>query len=92
MGNLIVVTTDTRAGNFTPGVAAQALVHTNRAPMVGDLRGIVSRAVSTARATGRDYMAQSRAAAVAVTAVRPDLTLGQALDAVMRLRDLGDAA
>jgi hypothetical protein len=53
-----------------------------------DLKGIVSRTVSGARATGRDYMGQSRAAAAAVMSVRPDLTFGEALDAVIRLREI----
>ncbi len=54
----------------------------------GDLRGIVSRTVSSARASGRDYMGQSRAAAAAVMSVRPDLSFGEALDAVIRLREI----
>jgi hypothetical protein len=53
-----------------------------------DLRGIVTRTVSSARATGRDYMGQSRAAATAVMSVRPDLSFGEALDAVVRLREI----
>lgn len=56
-------------------------------PEVGDVRGIVARAVSSARAQGRDYVGQCRAAAAAVMAVRPDLTSHQAFDAVTRLRD-----
>ncbi len=55
-------------------------------PALRDLEGIVARTVTRARAAGRDYMSQSRAAAAAVLAVRPDLSLGQALDAVERLR------
>ena len=35
-----------------------------------DVRGIVERAVSMARAFGRDYLAQSRVAAQSVAAVR----------------------
>jgi hypothetical protein len=53
-----------------------------------DLRGIVSRTVTSARASGRDYMGQSRAAAAAVMSVRPDLSFGEALDAVIRLREI----
>lgn len=53
-----------------------------------DLRGIVLRTVSSARASGRDYMGQSRAAAAAVMSVRPDLSFGEALDAVIRLREV----
>ncbi len=56
-------------------------------PATFDLRGVVSRAVSTARAAGCDYMGQNRAAAAAVAAVRPDLSPRQALDAVTRVRD-----
>ena len=55
-------------------------------PLLRDLEGIVARTVTRARAAGRDYMSQSRAAATAVLAVRPDLSLGQALEAVERLR------
>jgi hypothetical protein len=51
-----------------------------------DLEGVVARTVRSARAQGRDYMSQSRAAAQAVMAVRPDMSLGQALDVVERLR------
>ena len=54
---------------------------------LGDVRGIVERAVTSARAAGRDYLGQSQAAAAAVVAVRPDLSPRQALDAVMRMRD-----
>lgn len=57
------------------------------APATFDLRGVVARAVSSARAQGFDYMGQNRAAAAAVSAVRPDLTPRQALDAVTRVRD-----
>jgi hypothetical protein len=56
-------------------------------PPTFDLRGVVSRAISSARAAGFDYMGQSRAAAAAVSAVRPDLSPRQALDAVTRVRD-----
>ncbi len=56
-----------------------------------DVRGVVSRVVSLARAAGRDYVAQSRAAAMAVIAVRPDLSPREAWDTVSRLRDMGDA-
>jgi len=53
-----------------------------------DVHGIISRAVSLARETGRDYITQSHAAARAVLAVRPDLSMGQAHEAVVRLREL----
>ena len=53
---------------------------------MGDVRGIIDRAVSGARAAGRDYMGQCNVAAAAVMAVRPDLTLREAFAAVTRLR------
>ena len=56
-------------------------------PVIGAVRGIVARAVSSARAAGRDYVGQCHAAAAAVSAVRPDLSLREAFDAVTRLRD-----
>jgi hypothetical protein len=52
-----------------------------------DLQGVVARALRSARATGRDYLGQTEAAARAVVAVRPDLTLSQAMVAVNWLRD-----
>jgi hypothetical protein len=55
---------------------------------VDDLRGIVVRTISTARACGRDYIAQSHLAADAVARVRPDLTPLEVFDAVRRVRDL----
>lgn len=70
----------TRAAS--PGVATAV------APVLRDLEGVISRSVTSARAAGRDYLSQSRAAAVAVLAVRPDLSLGQALEAVTRLREV----
>ena len=54
---------------------------------VDDLRGIVARAVLTARASGRDYVGQSHLAAAAVAQVRPDLTTVQVFDAVRRVRE-----
>lgn len=51
-----------------------------------DLEGVVSRSVAAARAQGRDYMAQNRAAASVVMSVRPELSLSEALDVVTRLR------
>lgn len=56
-------------------------------PATGDLRGIIDRAVSSARASGRDYVGQCHMAAQAVMAVRPDLSAREAFDAVSRLRD-----
>ena len=52
-----------------------------------DVHGIISRAVSLARAAGRDYDAQSRAAATAILAVRPDLSMDEALQTVFFLRE-----
>lgn len=68
-------------------MASMNLASGSFAPATFDLRGVVSRAISSARAQGFDYMGQNRAAAAAVSAVRPDLTPGQALDAVTRVRD-----
>lgn len=72
------------------GMAAASRVATALAgaPALRDLEGVVARTVRMARAQGRDYMSQSRAAASAVLAVRPDLSFGQALDAVERLREV----
>lgn len=52
-----------------------------------DLQGVVDRALGSARASGRDYLGQTDAAARAVVAVRPDLTMSQATLAVNWLRD-----
>ena len=65
------------ASSIPPSVVAE----------IGDVRGIVTRAVSSARAQGRDYVGQCHAAAQAVMAVRPDLNSRQAFDVVTRLRD-----
>ena len=75
--------------NVGGGFLAAPLISTALSqPVPPDLEGIISRTVVQARATGRDYMAQDRAAATAILAVRPDLSLGQALEAVTRVRDL----
>lgn len=85
-----VVSTETYGRSFTavpvPPVAPR--MSQVRRFNAGDVRGIVLRTVSSARASGRDYMGQSRAAATAVMSVRPDLTFGEALDAVIRLREI----
>jgi hypothetical protein len=52
-----------------------------------DVQGVVKRALSAARAAGRDYVGQTEAAARAVAAVRPDLSLQDAVWAVNWLRD-----
>ncbi len=57
-------------------------------PFPRDLEGIIARTVGNARAAGRDHMAQDRAAAVAIMAVRPELSIGEALETVTRVRDL----
>ncbi len=69
------------------GPAAVPFARVMGAPAMSDLRGIVDRAVSGARATGRDYVGQCHMAAAAVMAVRPDLSAREAFDAVTRLRD-----
>lgn len=67
---------------------ASSMVPPSMAPSaMGDVRGIINRAVSSARAAGRDYVGQCHAAAAAVSAVRPDLSPREAFDAVTRLRD-----
>ena len=53
-----------------------------------DLDGIIARSLGAARAQGRDYLSQSRAAAAAVLAVRPDLSFGQAFATVTKARDV----
>jgi hypothetical protein len=73
---------------FSPAVAPTALgVSALGTSGMGDVRGIILRAVTSARAAGRDYVGQCHAAAAAVIAVRPDLSLREAFDAVTRLRD-----
>lgn len=71
----------------SPGLSQAPFSPVMGAPVLGDLRGIVDRAVSSARATGRDYVGQCHMAAAAVMAVRPDLSAREAFDAVTRLRD-----
>ena len=76
----------------TPGPTGASLAPTFGAPtspefLHRDLQGVVSRALSAARATGRDYISQNDAAARAVMAVRPDLTFSEANRAVDWVRD-----
>ncbi|MGZ6175932.1 MAG: hypothetical protein ACXWNB_08865 [Candidatus Binataceae bacterium] len=71
--------------SFAP--AAPSVLPPTFVAEIGDVRGIVTRAVSSARAQGRDYVGQCHAAAQAVMAVRPDLNSRQAFDVVTRLRD-----
>ncbi|MBY0509814.1 MAG: hypothetical protein K2P94_06640 [Rhodospirillaceae bacterium] len=68
-------------------LAAPIMSQATAIPVPRDLDGIIARTLLRARAAGRDYMSQDRAAAMAVMAVRPDLSLGQALEAVTRARD-----
>jgi hypothetical protein len=75
--------------NVGTGFSAVPLMSTALSqPFPRDLEGIIARTVGNARAAGRDYMAQDRAAASAIMAVRPDLSLGQALETVTRVRDM----
>lgn len=60
-----------------------------RLPDLADVRGIVARTLSRAKALGRDDLTQTRAAALAVLAVRPDLTLAQAMNGIARLQAAG---
>ncbi len=76
----------------TPGPRGASLAPTFGAPinqdsLHRDLQGVVSRALSAARACGRDYLGQTEAAARAVLAVRPDLTFTEANRAVDWVRD-----
>ncbi len=76
----------------TPGPIGASLAPTFGAPssqesLHRDLQGVVSRALSAARACGRDYVGQSDAATRAVLAVRPDLTFTEANRAVDWVRD-----
>lgn len=75
------------ASQIAQRAATPAFSSVMGAPAMGDLRGVVDRAVSGARATGRDYVGQCHTAAAAVMAVRPDLSAREAFEAVTRLRD-----
>jgi hypothetical protein len=59
------------------------------ATTMADVQGLIGRVLIRAKAMGRDDLTQTRAAAHAVIAVRPDLTLAQAFNAVTRMRALG---
>jgi hypothetical protein len=52
-----------------------------------DVHGIIARAVEVARAAGRDYIGQCQSAAEAIVAVRHDVSLSEALNAVYRFRE-----
>ena len=71
------------AASLAPGFGAPAKQDARHR----DLEGVVARALSAARASGRDYVTQNDAAARAVMAVRPDLTFTEANHAVDWVRD-----
>jgi len=52
------------------------------------LRGVINRTIESAGKAGRDYDGQTRAAAVAVLSVRPDLSFAEALDLVVMYRSV----
>ena len=58
-------------------------------PDLADVRGIITRSLSQARSLGRDDLTQTRVAAQAIMAVRPDLTLSQAMNGIDRLQASG---
>jgi hypothetical protein len=72
-----------------PAVSLAATVVAPRLPDFADVRGIISRTMRHARALGRDDLSQTRAAAEAVMAVRPDMTLSQAMMGIERLQASG---
>jgi hypothetical protein len=77
-------------GASTPAILGAAFGMVDGQTIVRhDLHGIVTRALSAARASGRDYVGQTEAAARAVLAVRPDLSFHDAMLAVNWLRDHG---
>ncbi len=74
--------------SLTPSGVGSPIANT-RLPNLDDVRGIVSRTLSRAKSLGRDDLTQTRAAAQAVMAVRPDLTLAQAMSGIARLQAAG---
>ncbi len=70
-----------------PFVAPKQIEDKSNDVVLDDVQGIVLRALSHARASGRDYVDQCRLAADAVVAVRPDLSPQEVLDAVFRMRE-----
>jgi len=72
-----------------PAISFAASKTVSLLPDLADVRGIVSRALSQAKSTGRDELTQTRAAALAVIAVRPDVTLSQAFSAIARMQAAG---
>lgn len=63
--------------------------HQRPLPDLTDVRGIVARTLKQARDLGRDDLTQTRAAAYAVMAVRPDMTMAQAMMGIERLQAAG---
>jgi hypothetical protein len=60
-----------------------------RLPDLADVRGIIARTLLHTKSLGRDDLTQTRAAAQAIMAVRPDLTLSQAMNGIARLQAAG---
>ena len=84
-----MVTTD----RWLPATPAMSLVGDApalpRLPDLADVQGIIARTRSQARSLGRDDLTQTRVAAQAVMAVRPDLTLSQVMNGISRLQATG---
>jgi hypothetical protein len=72
-----------------PAISLSTPVAAPRLPDFADVRGIIARTMQHARALGRDDLSQTRAAAEAVMAVRPDMTLSQAMMGIERLQASG---
>jgi hypothetical protein len=85
------MTTMVTADRWRPAPAAMSYAATGapRLPDLADVKGIVARTLSRAKALGRDEPTRTRAAALAVLAVRPDLSLSQALAGIARLQASG---
>lgn len=91
------MTTMVNRNNWRPAHAATTPILVNSSQIrhsfavadFDDVRGIVSRALDRARSLGRDGLTQTRAAAQAILAVRPDMTPAQAFDAVARMQAAG---
>jgi hypothetical protein len=74
---------------YTPGAGLGLTGSAARFPDLDDVRGIVSRTLSHAKSLGRDELTQTRAAALAVISVRPDVTFLQAVSAIGRMQAAG---
>ena len=70
-----------------PFVAPKQIEDKSSGVVLDDVRGVITRVLHSARATGRDYVDQCRLAAEAIVVVRPDLSFQEALKAVFRLRE-----